>query len=246
MQLPRPLVTPAVAGNVHDDNVDRWLHTMQTSIRSLGSTATSAASQVATDMPPTDSFTVRVMALDLGNTGKGILIGVMSAFGSAAMIAIIFAVIYFFRYTSRGKIFLDRLGRPGEYDDEQAFLREEEEALQEMDDLQRQEYLRAKGKDIQVNPRPVGLTLLQHSYKQTRQSPCRRTSHYHSSSRYKRRACRLGNLSRNSRSPIASLSNGPRSSSLTRNAAYKPICPFPNRTRYTIGKQRSTTNLRAP
>ena len=40
---------------------------------------------------------------------------------------------------------LDRIGRPGEYDDEQAFLREEEVALESMDDLARSEYLRAKG-----------------------------------------------------------------------------------------------------
>lgn len=40
---------------------------------------------------------------------------------------------------------LDRLGRPGEYDDEQAFAREEAEALEVMDDISRSEYLRAKG-----------------------------------------------------------------------------------------------------
>ena len=85
-------------------------------------------------------------AQGLSSTGKGILIGMMSAFGSAALIALVLTIVYFFRYTSRGQIFLDRMGRPGEYDDEQAFLREEEEALEEMDDLQRAEYLRAKGK----------------------------------------------------------------------------------------------------
>ncbi|KAL9128182.1 MAG: hypothetical protein Q9217_003082 [Psora testacea] len=80
-----------------------------------------------------------------GSTGKGILIGMLSAFGSAAFVVLVFAIFYFFRYTSRGKIFLDRIGRPGEYDDEQALAREEAEALEEMDDLQRMEYLRAKG-----------------------------------------------------------------------------------------------------
>lgn len=86
-----------------------------------------------------------IRTLDLGSTGKGILIGMLSAFGSAALVALILAAVYFFRYTNNGRIFLDRIGRPGEYDDEQAFLREEEEALTEMDDLQRSEYLRAKG-----------------------------------------------------------------------------------------------------
>lgn len=81
------------------------------------------------------------------STGKGILIGMLSAFGSAAFVVLIFAVFYFFRYTSRGRIFLDRIGRPGEYDDEQALAKEEAEALEEMDDLQRVEYMRSKGRD---------------------------------------------------------------------------------------------------
>ena len=80
-----------------------------------------------------------------GSTGKGILIGMLSAFGSAAFVVLLFAIFYFFRYTSRGRIFLDRIGRPGEYDDEQALAREEAEALEEMDDIQRAEYFRAKG-----------------------------------------------------------------------------------------------------
>lgn len=73
------------------------------------------------------------------------MIGLLSAFGSALFVGLIFLIIYFFRYTARGRIFLDRIGRPGEYDDEQTRLREEAEALEQMDDLSRQEYLRAKG-----------------------------------------------------------------------------------------------------
>lgn len=80
-----------------------------------------------------------------GSTGKGILIGILSAFGSAAVAVIILGIFFFFRYTQRGRIILDRIGRPGEYDDEQAFAREEEEALESMDDISRSEYLRAKG-----------------------------------------------------------------------------------------------------
>ncbi|KAK0658135.1 Protein SSH4 [Lasiodiplodia hormozganensis] len=87
----------------------------------------------------------------MSSTGKGILVGMISAFGSAAFVAVVFAIIYFFRYTQQGRIFLDRIGRPGEYDDEQAFLKEEAEALEEMDDLQRTEYMRAKA-FIQANP----------------------------------------------------------------------------------------------
>ncbi|KAK3622801.1 Protein ssh4 [Elasticomyces elasticus] len=88
---------------------------------------------------------------ELGSTGKGILIGILSAFGSAALVALVVAIVYFFRYTPRGRIFLDRMSRPGEFDDEQQFMREEEEALAEMDELQRAEYFRAK-LFTQVNP----------------------------------------------------------------------------------------------
>ncbi len=80
-----------------------------------------------------------------GSTGKGILIGMLSAFGSAAFVVLVFAIFYFFRYTNQGRIFLDRIGRPGEFDDEQALAREEADALEQMDDLERGEFQRAKG-----------------------------------------------------------------------------------------------------
>jgi hypothetical protein len=76
---------------------------------------------------------------------NGVVIGLLSSFGSAILILCIFLIFYFFKYTASGRIFLDRIGRPGEYDDEQAFAREEAEALETMDDMQRTEYLRAKG-----------------------------------------------------------------------------------------------------
>ena len=82
---------------------------------------------------------------DGGSTGRGILIGILSAFGSAGVAVLVLAIFFFFRYTNRGRILLDRIGRPGEFDDEQAFAKEEAEALESMDDLQRAEYLRAKG-----------------------------------------------------------------------------------------------------
>ena len=92
----------------------------------------------------------------LGSTGKGILIGMLAAFGSAALVALIIAIVYFFRYTNRGRILLDRRGRPGEFDDEQQFLREEEEAMSGMDDLQRAEYLRAKCRLLRVSRMLMG------------------------------------------------------------------------------------------
>ncbi|KAI9816664.1 MAG: Rsp5p-dependent ubiquitination, sorting of cargo proteins at the multivesicular body [Thelocarpon impressellum] len=100
---------------------------------------------------PTSDGALFAASGDAGSTGKGILIGMLSAFGSAAFVAVIFAVVYFFRYTGRGRILLDRLGRPGEFDDEQALAREEAEALAEMDEMQRSEYLRAKA-FVQHNP----------------------------------------------------------------------------------------------
>ena len=81
-----------------------------------------------------------------GSTGKGILIGVLSAFGSAGVAVLVLAIFFFLKYTNRGRILLDRIGRPGEFDDEQAFAKEEAEALETMDELQKAEYLRAKGK----------------------------------------------------------------------------------------------------
>ncbi len=68
-----------------------------------------------------------------------------ASFGSAAFVVLIFAIFYLFRYTNRGRIFLDRIGRPGEFDDEQTLAREEAEAMEQMDDLERGEYLKAKG-----------------------------------------------------------------------------------------------------
>lgn len=87
----------------------------------------------------------------IGSTAKGILIGLLSAFGSALVALLVISLVLFLRYTQGGQLLLDRIGRPGEYDDEQAFAREEEEALQRMDDLQRSEYLRAKGALVILN-----------------------------------------------------------------------------------------------
>ncbi|CAK7208589.1 Protein ssh4 [Sporothrix curviconia] len=92
-----------------------------------------------------------VRASDPQNAFNGVVIGILSSFGSALVIIIIFMIVYFFRFTAPGRIFLDRIGRPGEYDDEQAFLREETDALETMDDMQRTEYLRAKA-FVQANP----------------------------------------------------------------------------------------------
>lgn len=90
---------------------------------------------------------------DTGSTGRGILIGILSAFGSAGVAVLVLAVFFFFRYTNRGRIILDRIGRPGEFDDEQAFAKEEAEALELMDELQKAEYMRAKGTVYPVTKR---------------------------------------------------------------------------------------------
>lgn len=104
-----------------------------TSVQHAAAAATSTASDNVQFQSSNDS------------TINGVVIGLLSSFGSAILIAFIFLIVYFFKYTSSGRILLDRIGRPGEYDDEQAFAKEEAEALEEMDDLQRTEYLRAKG-----------------------------------------------------------------------------------------------------
>jgi hypothetical protein len=115
-----------------------------------GSIQGTLSSPAATNTPR-PSGDVQVQHND--STVNGVVIGLLSSFGSAVLIALIFLIVYFFKYTSSGRILLDRLGRPGEYDDEQAYAREEAEALEEMDDLQRTEYLRAKG-TFRHNPVP--------------------------------------------------------------------------------------------
>ena len=97
----------------------------------------------ALDRASTSHAPATVHARD--STVNGVVIGLLSSFGSAVFIALLILLVYFLRYTSRGRILLDRIGRPGQYDDEQAFAREEAEALEHMDDLQRTEYFRAKG-----------------------------------------------------------------------------------------------------
>jgi hypothetical protein len=94
---------------------------------------------------------VRIRYNNIGSTAKGIMIGIFSVLSLAGLVVLISVIVYFFRYTQQGRIFLDRLSRPGEFDDEQAFAKEEAEALEEMDDIQRMEYLRAKA-FIQANP----------------------------------------------------------------------------------------------
>lgn len=88
------------------------------------------------------------------NSIRGVVIGLMSAFGIAVFLAILIVLFYCVKFTSKGRIFLDGIRGPGEYDDEQAFAREEEEALETMDDMQRTEYLRAKGMAAQKHRVP--------------------------------------------------------------------------------------------
>ncbi|GAB7358974.1 hypothetical protein MBLNU230_g5048t1 [Neophaeotheca triangularis] len=87
----------------------------------------------------------------MSSQGKGVIIGVCSAFGSAVVVALLILLVYFLRYSNTGRIMLDRLARPGEFDDEQQFMREEEEAMAAMTESERQEWLRAKA-FVQANP----------------------------------------------------------------------------------------------
>jgi hypothetical protein len=127
-----------------------------TSTNSLGSA--SLQSPIYHD-GTTSSIVININS-DGGSTGRGILIGILSAFGSAGVAVLVLAVFFFFKYTNRGRIILDRIGRPGEYDDEQAFAREEAEALETMDELQKAEYLRAKGISRHVARLKTQLTAL--------------------------------------------------------------------------------------
>jgi hypothetical protein len=116
------------------------LWTPSSEAQDLFATEGTAFLSVHTDRSGSD---VRIQRND--STVNGVVIGLLSSFGSAILIAFIFLIVYFFKYTSSGRILLDRIGRPGEYDDEQAFNREEEAYLEEVSEGERTEYLRAKG-----------------------------------------------------------------------------------------------------
>ncbi|KFH40846.1 hypothetical protein ACRE_084470 [Hapsidospora chrysogenum ATCC 11550] len=81
----------------------------------------------------------------------GVIIGLVSSFGSIILISLIIFIFWVSGCAGSGRILLDRFGRPGEYDDEQAFAREEAEALETMDEMARTEYLRAKA-FVTANP----------------------------------------------------------------------------------------------
>ncbi|GAO18964.1 uncharacterized protein UV8b_05951 [Ustilaginoidea virens] len=91
--------------------------------------------------PPSSAFT-------------GVIVGLVSSFGSIIFIAVVVFIFWASGCAGcagSGRIILDRLGRPGEYDDDEAFAREEAEALDTMDDMARAEYLRAKA-FVTANP----------------------------------------------------------------------------------------------
>jgi hypothetical protein len=181
---------------------------------------------------------------DGGSTGRGILIGLLSAFGSAGIAVLVLAIFFFFKYTSRGRILLDRIGRPGEFDDEQAFAHEEAEALETMDELQRTEYLRAKGRldgrrpltDLQC------LTCEQLSYKQIHPSLSRLIFLSHNSLPFKKKVFLLGNSNRNWRLRIVLLRHGQRLSSLIPSAAFRATYQCRSKTKYTTGRLKFTIN----
>lgn len=139
---------------------------------------------------------------NIGSTAKGIMIGIFSVLGAAGICLIIAAIVYYFRYTNTGRIFLDRITRPGEYDDEQQFAKEEAEALETMDDLQRTEYLRAKGMQC-TSKRHTGTNLPQLLCKQILPNRFRPTYLSRNSSLSKRRVYLPGNSSPNWKSQTA-------------------------------------------
>ena len=225
-------------------------HTLSTSYLRLSPTSTRPGPAWREAQHEGTNIVINISSND-GSTGRGILIGMLSAFGSAAFVVLIFAIFYFFKYTSPGRIFLDRIGRPGEYDDEQALAREEAEALEQMDDIQRLEYMRAKG-EIPVNA-GVGayrgiltVSLPQLLYKPTHRKPCKPTSHYPSFWPYRKKASQLGSSNPSLRSPTALSKPGQRSSSLTPNAVCRVTCQYRNKTKSTTGKLRFTISPNRP
>ena len=194
-------------------------------------------------LPQSDgqSTSIVINISDGGSTGRGILIGILSAFGSAGVAVLVLAIFFFFRYTNKGRILLDRIGRPGEFDDEQAFAREEAEALETMDEMQRAEYLRAKGSSSCILDSQARATnRMQPSFKPILPKPCRPIFPCPNSWLSKKRAYQPGNSNPRLKLPTASLRAEQRSSSTTQSAVCNQTFQSPSRTKSTTGKQRYT------
>ena len=202
--------------------------------------ATSTTSQHLLQGQRDDLFQTIQRGMEHPATGRGILIGMVSASGFVVMIGLTIAILYFLRCTQKGRIMLDRMSRPGQFDDEQAMLREEAEALETMDDMHRAEYMRAKG-ELYSHPTD-NAEFFQLLYRRILQNLFRQTYRYPSFWRYKRKGYQPGNLNQNSRLQIVSCKRGRKSSSLTLNAVFRATFQFQNRTKFIIGKQRYMIN----
>ncbi|KAF2860440.1 SPRY-domain-containing protein [Piedraia hortae CBS 480.64] len=116
------------------------------------STSAQAAVTLSSTMSP--AMTASGVGSGLSSTGRGIIIGMLSAIGAAVFLFLIVLAVFFFRYTSPGRIILDTITfhrAPGEWDDTQAFLDDEEEFLSSAPEGARTDYLRAKAW-VAVNP----------------------------------------------------------------------------------------------
>lgn len=206
------IVDPSLLGNLSPS-------TLATSLRSQTSSYLSESTSVATpnhnELQIQQNATPASIVINIsdgGSTGRGIIIGLLSAFGSAGIAVLVLAIFFFFKYTNRGRILLDRIGRPGEFDDEQAFIKEEAEALEQMDEMQKAEYMRAKGEishDVRRTFRAF-TNIFQHLFKQIRPKPSRPTYRYRSSLLSRKKVFQHGNSNQNLRSPIVLLKQGQR------------------------------------
>lgn len=76
-----------------------------------------------------------------GNVFYGLFFGL----GGGTLFLIIFILLIFWRCIRSGRIRLGA-GGPGDFDDEQRMLEEEQAAMQRLDPAQQQVYYRAKGR----------------------------------------------------------------------------------------------------
>lgn len=121
-------------------------------VTSTTSSAAEATKGQVVGVLTTQGTQSEVVRIQTDSTVNGVVIGLLSSFGSAALICLVALCIWWLRYTSSGRIVLDSIGRVGgAFDDAEAYAKEEAEALEQMDDLQRTEYFRAKA-FIQANP----------------------------------------------------------------------------------------------
>jgi hypothetical protein len=89
-----------------------------------------------------------------GMSVQGLFYGLFFGLGGGMLFLIIFVALIYCRYIRSGRIRLGT-GGPGDLDDEQRLLEEEQAAMEQLDLAQQEAYYRAKGAATPPPPMPL-------------------------------------------------------------------------------------------